>query len=165
MKRKILILTALIFLIVIAKSVATKQSQWGSSSAVADRNDMFIDTAYAEPLEDIDRSLHSVEAPVIPKPMLLPGPKAETQKSGPGLRQFILEKKLPDFIKGFLAFVVAGAVIVIMIGGIYFLISYGSEEKITQAKKIIQWSIIGLVVAIFSYAIVSIITRLPLPIS
>ncbi len=46
----------------------------------------------------------------------------------------------------------------IVIGGIQLLTAYGDEEKITGAKKTITYAIVGLLVAILSYAIVSIIS-------
>ncbi len=50
------------------------------------------------------------------------------------------------------------AFLFIVIGGIQLLTAYGDEEKITSAKKTITYAIVGLLVAILSYAIVSIIS-------
>lgn len=50
------------------------------------------------------------------------------------------------------------AFLFIVIGGIQLLTAYGDEEKITGAKKTITYAIVGLLVAILSYAIVSIIS-------
>lgn len=45
------------------------------------------------------------------------------------------------------------AVIVIVFGGIQYLLSGGNEEKITQANKTIQWAIIGLIVVVLSWSL------------
>ncbi len=50
------------------------------------------------------------------------------------------------------------AFLFIVIGGIQLLTAYGDEEKITGAKKTITYAIVGLLIAILSYAIVSIIS-------
>jgi len=49
------------------------------------------------------------------------------------------------------------AFLFIIIGGIQILTAYGNDEKITNAKKTIQYAIVGLLIALLSYAIVSII--------
>lgn len=47
------------------------------------------------------------------------------------------------------------AVIMIIFGGIKFVSSAGDANKVNSAKNIILYSVIGLMVAIFSYAIVN----------
>ena len=47
------------------------------------------------------------------------------------------------------------AVIMIIIGGIRYTISQGDSTAITSAKNTILYSVIGLIVAIFAYAIVN----------
>ncbi len=46
------------------------------------------------------------------------------------------------------------AVIMIIIGGIMYAVSSGDTQKITKAKNTIIYAVVGLVVALFSYAIV-----------
>lgn len=46
------------------------------------------------------------------------------------------------------------AVIVIIIGGLRYVISQGSSDQVKQAKDTILYGVIGLVVAILAYAIV-----------
>ena len=48
----------------------------------------------------------------------------------------------------------AVSVIMIIIGGVRFATSNGNAEQIKQAKNIILYAVIGLVVAIMAYAIV-----------
>ena len=54
------------------------------------------------------------------------------------------------------------AVIVLIIGGIRYLISGGDAKKVTDAKNTILYAIIGLVIALLSFAIVNfVISALP----
>lgn len=46
-----------------------------------------------------------------------------------------------------------------VIGGVMFLISSGSSEKIDQAKKIIKGAIIGMVIVFTSYTIISFVLK------
>ena len=46
------------------------------------------------------------------------------------------------------------AVIMIIIGGIRYAISNGDSNQVTAAKNTIMYAVIGLVIAIFAYAIV-----------
>lgn len=47
------------------------------------------------------------------------------------------------------------AVIVMIIGGVYFVISQGDAAKITRARNTILYGLVGLVVAILAFAIVN----------
>lgn len=47
------------------------------------------------------------------------------------------------------------AVAVMIIGGIYFLLSQGDSAKITRARNTILYGVVGLVIALLSFAIVN----------
>ena len=54
------------------------------------------------------------------------------------------------------------AVIMLIIGGIRYVISGGDSKKVTDAKNTVLYAIIGLVIAVFAYAIVNfVISSLP----
>ena len=54
------------------------------------------------------------------------------------------------------------AVIVLIIGGIRYLISGGDSKKVTDAKNTVLYAIIGLIIALLSFAIVNfVISALP----
>ena len=54
------------------------------------------------------------------------------------------------------------AVIMLIIGGIRYVISGGDAKKVTDAKNTVLYAIIGLVICFFSYAIVNfVISSLP----
>ena len=65
---------------------------------------------------------------------------------------------LPAITKVVIAAAGISAVLFIIIGGIQILTAYGNDEKIGKAKKTITYAIIGLLIAILSYAIVSTIS-------
>lgn len=66
-----------------------------------------------------------------------------------------------DIVNALLFILGAVAVIMIVIGGIRYTISQGDSGAVTSAKNTILYSVIGLVVALFAYAIVNfVITRL-----
>ena len=69
---------------------------------------------------------------------------------------------IPAFTKVVIGAAGATAVLFIIIGGVEFLTAYGNEEKITKGKKTITYAIIGLLIAILSYAIVTIISSINL---
>jgi hypothetical protein len=60
-------------------------------------------------------------------------------------------------MKGFLGILAAWAVAFIVIGGFRMVMSQGNEEAYTTAKKTITWAIIGLVIALLSFAIVAMV--------
>jgi type IV secretory pathway VirB2 component (pilin) len=51
------------------------------------------------------------------------------------------------------------AVLMIVISGIMYMVSGGDQQKVETAKKILTYSIVGLVVALVSYMIVYFISR------
>ena len=54
------------------------------------------------------------------------------------------------------------AVIMLIIGGIKYVLSGGDSKKVTDAKNTVLYAIIGLVIAVFAYAIVNfVISALP----
>ena len=67
------------------------------------------------------------------------------------------------------ALAIAGGIAIIMIiwGGIQYLTAYGNEEKATSGKKILTWSITGLIVVIMAeviaYMIANLVSATPLP--
>lgn len=50
------------------------------------------------------------------------------------------------------------SVIVIIVGGIQYALSAGDQSKVTKAKDTILYAVIGLVVAILAFAIVTFVT-------
>jgi len=60
-----------------------------------------------------------------------------------------------QLIAGGLIYIAAPmAVLIIAIGGVRYIASHGEQTQMEGAKKTITWAIIGLVIIIFSYAII-----------
>lgn len=54
------------------------------------------------------------------------------------------------------------SILFIIIGAIQILTAYGNDEKIGSAKKTITFALVGLIISMLSYAIVSIISAVNL---
>jgi hypothetical protein len=91
-------------------------------------------------------------AQVFNGPGLQDGINSAGQIDGPinaSLRVVVL-----TFLHKVLGFVGLAAVIVIIIAGIYLIISMGEDEQRDKAKKIIQYAIIGMLIIFFARALV-----------
>ena len=68
---------------------------------------------------------------------------------------------LLEKIAGILLFVIpliAG--VSFIIAGYYYILSSGDSEKASQAKTIIKWNLVAIAVALFSYAIISLLAAM-----
>ena len=52
----------------------------------------------------------------------------------------------------------AVSVIMVIVGGLRYVISMGNSKQVEQAKNTILYAVIGVVVAVSSYAVVSFVT-------
>lgn len=102
--------------------------------------------------------------PIIPKPSSLPGPSHTVQEeaaSNPGglntARKLLGESILPKIAVTMAGFAGMTAMLFLVIGGVRFATAYGNDEAIEKAKNQIIYSLIGLIIAILAYAIVTII--------
>jgi hypothetical protein len=69
--------------------------------------------------------------------------------------QNVLPNRIEDVINLLLYIIGIASVLVIIIGGIRYVVSGGDPSAITSAKNTIIYAVIGLVVAVLSYAIVN----------
>lgn len=97
---------------------------------------------------------------IIPKPSTLPGASESTQAEGGGIKAWLTEKVLPNWMKGMVGFVASLSFMMLVISGIRYITAYSNEEAATSAKKMVIYSSLALLLAMFSYTIVSIITRI-----
>ena len=51
------------------------------------------------------------------------------------------------------------ALLALIVGGVYYITSFGNDQRIQTAKKIITWAIIGLAIVILSFGIIQILAR------
>jgi len=98
--------------------------------------------------------ISQAEAPQVYKG-LLPGPTTTSE-----YKTFVAEKALPGLTKVFLGIVGSAAVLFIIIGGMQYIGAMGNEEITKKATKTITWAVIGLLIAIASYAIVNAINNI-----
>lgn len=60
-------------------------------------------------------------------------------------------------LKGILSLAFLGAMIFIVLSGYQMITSRGNDEEVTKAKKALLWSVIGLLLIIFSWIILGIV--------
>lgn len=101
-----------------------------------------------------------VQPTTIPCVPNLPCITEDTQKASGGVEKHVIERFGVNFLTGFLGLVGITAVIFLIVGGIQMHLAFGNPEALTKAKKTIAWSMVGLVVAILSVALVRIISNL-----
>lgn len=70
---------------------------------------------------------------------------------------YLTQVFLPALTSGIIGLAGGLAVLFIIVGAIQILTAYGNDEKIANAKKTIIYAVVGLIIALLSYAIVSII--------
>ena len=107
-----------------------------------------------------DPSLKNTNMPLIPKPDVLVGPEEGLDQGG--IQNYFRERAIPNFVAAFIGIIGLMAFLSLVISGIMFLTAYGNEERVTAAKKTAIYAAIGFILAILSYAIVSIISSLDL---
>ncbi|MFA6549838.1 MAG: hypothetical protein WCT36_00590 [Candidatus Gracilibacteria bacterium] len=64
----------------------------------------------------------------------------------------VLAIRIINYVLGFLGLI---AVAMIIFGGITYVTAAGEQGKVDSAKKIIMYAVVGLIIVILSYAIVS----------
>lgn len=73
----------------------------------------------------------------------------------PPTADFTVADVIVSIIRYLLSFSAALAVLAIILGGIRYIISGGNQEAVVQAKKIILYSLLGIIVIILSFVIVN----------
>lgn len=67
---------------------------------------------------------------------------------------------LINIMKGFFGVIAVWAGTFVVIGGFQLVVSAGNEEVVLKAKKTILWAVLGLAVAVLSFAIIAIVENL-----
>jgi len=99
---------------------------------------------------------------LIPRPDTLPGPTREDQVANGGTRNIFINRILPYLAIGMIGMGGGIALLFIIIGGVRFATSYGNEESIKKAKEQVIYAIVGFLVAMLSYTIVTAVTKIDL---
>ncbi len=146
--KNILKLFLLTLTILTAHSVSISQ---GSSS-------IFMQEAMAE-----EKKITEVKTFQLFKPKKIPSPVFDTQQPDTKhIQKTILDKFIPKFSIRLLVFVAIGSLLGLLYGGFLYIFDLGEDQNMEQAKKVITYSLVGLIVAFMSFAIVQIINVLPL---
>lgn len=96
---------------------------------------------------------------IIPKPSTLPGPTVTPGAENDSLRKTLVTNILPKFAVIMIGSTASLALVFLIISGIRLATAYGNDEVIQKAKKQAIYAIIGLVVALMSYTIVTIVAN------
>lgn len=99
----------------------------------------------------------SNSSPSIPKPTTLPGPSTGNAAEN---ENYLISNLIPTVAKGLLGLLGGGSLIFMIYGGVQYLMSFQNEENATNAKKTIQYALMGMLFGIFSYSIVNIVSYL-----
>ena len=104
----------------------------------------------------------AVKPTLIPRPDTLPGPTPTEQAKEGGTRNIFINRILPYLAVGMIGMGGGISLLFIIIGGVRFATSYGNEESIKKAKEQVIYAIVGFLVAMLSYTIVTAVTRIDL---
>jgi hypothetical protein len=67
---------------------------------------------------------------------------------------------LTNFLKWLLSVAGAIALLMLIVGGVFYVTSSGNDQRIETAKKMITWTILGLILILLSYSIIIVIDDL-----
>jgi len=70
-----------------------------------------------------------------------------------------LANTISVFVTIFLTFVSVLAIIFLILGGIHYITSSGDPKQIKSAKDQLTYAVVGLVVAIMSFAVVNVLSK------
>lgn len=123
--------------------------------------------AYAQSTEEgngTEGGSQTVRPPIAPgdftpdEPLLIPNAAGSDAPQ----EQLFGGRFLPAITNAIIALAGGFAFVFMIVGGIQILTAYGNEERVSAGKKTMTYAIVGLLVAILSYAIVSIISAINL---
>lgn len=131
--------------------------------------------AYAQDVAAPQQNTPSAEAPAlrdslaVPRPIpcvpSLPCVSEYRQQSGYATRAYVLQEYGTELMVTFLGFIALASVIFIIYGGLQMHIALGNDDAIGKARKTVLWAVGGLVVAMLSGAIITIITKISFEVS
>ncbi|MFA6024291.1 MAG: hypothetical protein WC777_03700 [Candidatus Gracilibacteria bacterium] len=102
-----------------------------------------------------------VVRPDIPAPDFLPSP--DTGQSGYDTQNYILNEAIPQGINIFIGLMGLLTFAGILFGAIQMLTAYGNDDKLTKAKTNLRYGLLGFLLIILAYGIVSVVVSISLP--
>ena len=97
---------------------------------------------------------------ITPKPSTLPGPTVNQTGTKTNAREILSGKLLPKITTGMIGFVAMLSFVMLVISGVRFVVAYGNEEALGKAKTQATYAIVGLILALLSFSIVTIISNI-----
>lgn len=91
----------------------------------------------------------------------LPCVSQETQKKAGGVQEYVVKGFGVRALRTFMSIIAVASTIFIIVGGVQLHVAAGNDDGIKNAKLTLTWAIIGLVIALLSVFIVSIVGNLP----
>lgn len=102
------------------------------------------------------------QAPLIGHPSTLPGMEITEETANADVRSYFLNTFAPTYIGGFIAMMGGITFLMVVINGIQYLVSYGNDDKMKNATKGLTFSVLGLVLSLLAWSIVSIVSNISL---
>lgn len=96
---------------------------------------------------------------VIPRPSTLPGPNGDITSSNDTLRKTLVNNVLPKVAVVLIGAVASLSLVFLVISGVRFATAYGNDETVQKAKKQAIYAIVGLIISLMSYTIVTIVSN------
>jgi hypothetical protein len=75
-----------------------------------------------------------------------------------GLSEKSIKETIEDISKWILGFIAVLSILMIVVGGVWYIISAGDQDQVEDATEMVIFAVVGLVVALLGYAIVVIIS-------
>ena len=93
---------------------------------------------------------------------VLAGPETIQENEGNAeiANQYITGKFLPGITNSIVVFLLGISVIMFVIAGVIYLVSAGDTDMTKKAKDTMIWTVIGIFVVAFAYAIVKFVTNI-----
>jgi len=104
---------------------------------------------------------HATDIPIIPQPEFLPGPTQGTE--GGDVQDYLLNTGIPKAMNIGIGLLGLAAFIGILLSAIQMLTAYGKEDQLNRAKLNLRYSLLGFLITILAYGIVSIVVSIALP--
>ncbi|MCX6735232.1 MAG: pilin [Candidatus Peregrinibacteria bacterium] len=95
---------------------------------------------------------------VIPRPSTLPGPNGDNSTND-ALRKTLVSNVLPKIAVILIGSIASLSLVFLIIAGVRFATAYGNDETVQKAKKQAIYAIVGLIISLMSYTIVTIVSN------
>ncbi len=102
-----------------------------------------------------------VTQPVIPVPDFLPSP--DVGERGYDTQNYILNETVPRAINIVIGLLGIATFAGVLVASIQLLTAYGNDDKINKAKTNLRYGILGFILSILAYGIVSVVVSIALP--